>query len=61
MCDQFVTFVKFTNYHKFEFVTEFVSLLFWFFYQHKFGHILVTKFTNGHTFNCDWYSQSHLG
>jgi len=28
MGDQFVTFVTVTNCHKFEFVTEFVSLLF---------------------------------
>jgi len=56
MCDQFMIFVTVTNCHKFEIVTEFVSLLFfWFFEQNRFGHILVTNVTNGHTFNCDWY------
>jgi len=51
MCDQFVTFVTVANCHKFEFVTEFV-LLFFFFQQNRCGHILVTNVT---TFNCDWY------
>ena len=57
MCDQFVTFVTVTNCHKFEFVTEFVSVFFWidFLAKKNFGHILVTNFTNGHTSDCDLY------
>jgi len=57
MCDQFVTFVTVTNCHKFEFVTEFVSFLIFdsFFSTKKFGHTLVTNFTNGHTSDCDLY------
>jgi len=46
MCNQFVIFVTVTNCHKFEFVTDFVSLVFfWFVWQNRFGHILVTSVT----------------
>jgi len=40
MCDQFVTFVTVTNCHKFEYVTEFVSLFFFSFFS-KTGFVTL--------------------